>query len=132
MRSRLVCAGSCSRTLPSTLQRNATCGCASARRRSAASQWPVSVDAVLRNLRRAGVLKNKSRTSTVVPDARAAGVTDDSVPPSDSICHACAASTVALHKRTRATDATEASASPRKPRLATPSRSSRLPILLVA
>jgi hypothetical protein len=39
----------------------------------ASSQWPYSVAGVFRNLRRAGVLKNRSRTSTTVPLFKAAG-----------------------------------------------------------
>jgi hypothetical protein len=50
-----------------------TSGRASAWRRTASMQCASSVASVLRNLRRAGVLKNSSLTSTVVPVARAAG-----------------------------------------------------------
>src|SRR5690554_3365075 len=44
-----------------------------ARRLTTSSRWPNSVFSVRRNLRRAGVLKNRSRTSTVVPCGWAAG-----------------------------------------------------------
>jgi hypothetical protein len=50
-----------------------TSGRASAWRRTASTQWASSVASVLRNLRRAGVLKNSSFTSTVVPLLRATG-----------------------------------------------------------
>jgi hypothetical protein len=48
-------------------------GRASAWRRTASTQCASSVASLFRNLRRAGVLKNSSLTSTVVPRLRAAG-----------------------------------------------------------
>ena len=48
-------------------------GRASARRSTSAHDVPNSVASVRRNLRRAGTLKNRSRTSTVVPGGCAAG-----------------------------------------------------------
>jgi hypothetical protein len=63
----------CSTSLPSCQTVKPTSGRASAWRRTASMQCASSVASVLRNLRRAGVLKNSSLTSTVVPVARAAG-----------------------------------------------------------
>jgi hypothetical protein len=48
-------------------QREGTSGRANAMRRTTSAQWPNSVCSDLRNLRRAGVLKYRSCTSTVVP-----------------------------------------------------------------
>ena len=47
----------------------------SARRSSRRAMWPVSVGGLRTNLRRAGMLKKRSRTSTVVPGGCAAGRT---------------------------------------------------------
>ena len=92
-----------------------------------------SVCSVRRNFRRAGVLKNKSRTSTLVPCGCAAGVSLLSMStPSVSTFQASLASTVREIISRRDTEAILASASPRKPRLATFSRSSSSIILLVA
>src|SRR3954471_18894431 len=107
-------------------------GRASAMRRKTSSQWPNSVPSVFRNFRRAGVLKYSSSTVTVVPVARAAGSTSASSPPSQRMVLPCAASRARLEIATRATEAMEASASPRNPIVDTPSRSCRLKILLVA
>ena len=63
----------CSTSLPSCQTAKPTSGRASAWRRTASMQWASSVASVFRNLRRAGVAKNSSRTSTVVPVARATG-----------------------------------------------------------
>ena len=96
-------------------------------------RWSNSVFSVLRNLRRAGVLKNRSRTSTEVPTGCAAGCTrGDMSRPSVSTCQAWSASRVREVRVRRATELIDASASPRKPRLITRSRSSRSRILLVA
>ena len=92
-------------------------------------QCASSVASVLRNLRRAGVAKNSSRTSTLVPVARAAGV---SSPERASRRCACGASAVRLAMAISATEAMAASASPRKPIVATCSRSCSEAILLVA
>ena len=59
--------------LPSCQTAKPTSGRTSAWRRTASTQCASSVASVFRNLRRAGVLKNSSRTSTVVPTPRAAG-----------------------------------------------------------
>ena len=64
----------CSTNLPSCQMAKPTSGRASAWRRTASMQWANSVASVFKNLRRAGVLKNSSFTSTVVPVLWAAGV----------------------------------------------------------
>lgn len=92
-------------------------------------QCASSVASLFRNLRRAGVAKNSSPTSTVVPRARAAGVTSP-----EPACRrrACASACVRLVSTNSDTDAMAASASPRKPIVATCSRSASEAILLVA
>ena len=75
-----------------------------------------------KNLRLAGVLKNKSRTSKVVPFGCAAGLTVAAISrPSTSTCQACSASpsagVVADVMVKRDTELIEANASPRKPKL---------------
>ena len=79
---------------------------------------------VFRNLRRAGVAKNRSRTSTRLPAARAAGVTGPTRPPSTVIALACSASAGRLVMVSRATAPMDGSASPRKPREVMCTRSS--------
>ena len=92
-------------------------------------QCASSVASVFRNLRRAGVEKNSSFTSTVVPWLRAAGRSSP-LRASSKKALACVGG-----RESRAISDTElmaASASPRKPMVATVSRSCRLVILLVA
>ena len=110
-------------------EREGDSGRAMAWRRTASRQWASSVASVFRNLRRAGVLKKSSRTSMLVPTARAEG---SSSPLRASSRVPCVASAVRLVTVTSATEAIAASASPRKPSVATPSSSARLAILLVA
>jgi hypothetical protein len=71
------------------------------------------VASVLRNLRRAGVLKKSSRTSTVVPQVRAAA---RSSPERASSRVAWPASGVRLLRESSLTEAMAARASPRKPK----------------
>ena len=98
-------------------------------RSMASTQWPNSVASERRNLRRAGTASNNWRTSTVVPGGPEAGVT--CMLPA-WICQACSPSRVREIMETCATEAIEASASPRNPMDATDSSSWRLRILLVA
>jgi hypothetical protein len=56
-------------------QAECTSGRASAMRRTTSAQWPYSVCSDFRNLRRAGVLKYRSCTSIVVPNAPDDGAT---------------------------------------------------------
>ena len=109
---------------------NDTSGRASAMRRTTSAQWPYSVCSDFKNLRRAGVLKYRSCTSTVVPCAPDEGETLPLCEP--TISQAWAASIVREVRVTAATEAMEASASPRKPRVPTFSRSLREAIFEVA
>ena len=119
----------CSTSLPSCQIAKPTSGRASAWRRTASMQWPNSVASVFRNLRRAGVLKNSSFTSTVVPVLRATACSSPVRPSSKYASFR----PLALDRIAQsAMELIAASASPRNPMVATDSRSSRLPILLVA
>jgi hypothetical protein len=94
--------------------------------------WPNSVFSVFKNLRRAGVLKNKSRTSTVVPRGCADASIEGAISrPSTDTLEPASPSTAEIRSN-RETEAMDARASPRKPRVLTASRSSRSKILLVA
>jgi hydroxymethylglutaryl-CoA lyase len=75
----------CATRRPSCQTAKPTSGRARAWRRTASSAWAISVASVFRNLRRAGVLKNSSCTSTVVPTARAAAVLISEVGPRDGL-----------------------------------------------
>ena len=111
---------------------NETSGRASARRRTASSACRSSVRGVRRNLRRAGTLKKRSRTSTTVPAFAAAGSTAETVPPSTRTRAPLSASCGRLASTSLDTEAMLGSASPRNPMLRMRSRSSRVAILLVA
>ncbi len=75
---------------------------------------------------------NSSRTSTVVPGACARGVTSPIFPPSICSAEPCSSCARREARVKRLTEAIDGSASPRKPSVATDSRSSRSAILLVA
>ena len=68
--------------------------------------------------------KNRSRTTTRVPGAPAAGATSETAPPSTRISEACAAPRGREVMARRAAAPIEGSASPRKPRVAMCTRSS--------
>jgi len=105
----------------------------SAMRRTTSSMCLNSVVSPRRNLRRAGVLKNRSRISTVVPGGCAAGSGGSTrSDPSPRTRQAASAPGVRDVSVRRDTEAMLGSASPRKPSEPTRSRSSRLAILLVA
>ena len=123
-RAARCCAGSSNSSRPSLSMRKATCGAASASRRTAASACSASVRGCLRNFRRAGVAKNRSDTTTRVPGAPAAGATSDTAPPATEISEACAASRVREVMCRRAAAPIEGSASPRKPSVSMRTRSS--------
>ena len=97
------------------LSANSTSKRASARFLATSSRWPNSVRSVRRNFRRAGVLKNRSRTSTVVPSGCAAGRGSPSSPPSAAMLVAVSSPAVREVSLSRATDAMLGSASPRNP-----------------
>ena len=101
-----------------------TSGRAIARRLTASTACATSVCGALRNFRRAGVAKKRSRTSTRVPGGCAAGRTSLARPPSTAIVHAEATPLVRLVTVRRDTAPIEGSASPRKPRVAIRLRSS--------
>ncbi len=96
------------------------------------TMWASSVASLRTNLRRAGTLKKRSRTSTVVPCGCAAGRTGLTWPPSTLISAPACASCARVAIRRRDTEPIEGSASPRNPSVVTVSRSSSEPILLVA
>ena len=106
-----------------------TSGRASAWRRTDSTQWASSVASVFKNLRRAGVEKNSSFTSTVVPVPRAVGRSSPLRASSRKALVWCAGRDSSAISET---EPMAASASPRKPMVATVSRSCRLVILLVA
>ena len=126
MRAARSCAGRSNRVRPSLSRRMATCGAASARRRMAASVASASARGDLRNLRRAGVAKNSSRTTTRVPGPPGAGAASPTAPPSTRSSTACAAPAGREVIARRAAAPMLGSASPRKPRVAMRSRASSL------
>ncbi len=132
-RSRGVCPGGTSSTVrPSAAVVKPTAGWARATWRTASRHRSCSVPTVRRNLRRAGVLKKRLRTVTLVPTGPAVGRGGETVSPSTSICAAAGLSAVRERMESRETAAIEASASPRKPSVAIRSRSVAASILLVA
>ena len=119
----------CSTSLPSCQMENPTSGRASAWRRTDSMQCASSVASLFRNLRRAGVLKNSSLTSSVVPRLRAAG---RSSPLRASSSQPLSSPSRRERMAVSETDAIAASASPRKPMVPTCSSSCKSRILLVA
>ena len=91
-----------------------------------------SVPAVRKNFRRAGVLKKRFRTPTLVPTAPDAGLGSTTASPSIESSHAPASPACRERITKRETDAIDANASPRNPNDAIRSRSSAAAILLVA
>ena len=95
-----------------------------ARRLTASTAWVCSVRGVFRNLSRAGVAKNRSRTSMRVPLGCAAGSDPLIAPPSTDRIQASSDPLARLVRESLATAPIAGSASPRKPRLSIASRSS--------
>ncbi len=91
-----------------------------------------SVDSAFRNFRRAGVLKNRSRTLTEVPGGSPDSSTLRILPPAISRTVPASSSGERVARRTRLTEAMEGRASPRKPKVEMESRSSESFSLLVA
>ena len=86
-----------------------------------------------RNLRRTGVLKNKLRTSIVVPTGQPQGDTGAGASAGDfQLARRRRRRAVRLRINSRLTSAIDANASPRKPSVRTRNRSSASAILLVA
>ena len=100
--------------------------------RTAASMWPNSVASARRNFRRAGMLKNRERTSICVPGASPQSRTSLIFPPSMRISVPARAPCSRVARRKRETLAMLGSASPRNPKVITLARSSLLFSLLVA
>src|SRR5947207_3603478 len=109
-----------------------TVGCARASSPTSRTMTAVSVAGCLRNLSRAGVLKNSRLTLTRVPTGLPAGPAAICEPPSSSTRYPSPPSPRRLTASTRATAAMLASASPRNPRVRIVRRSSSERILLVA
>ena len=84
------------------------------------------------NFIRAGVLKNRSRTTMVVPTGQPAASQDRSLPPSKDRWEPSRSSRVRVSSSTRLTAAVAARASPRKPRVPMAARSSWVRSLEVA
>ncbi len=118
-------------TRPFDSSRNATERLDSARLVSASVAARVSVLAERRNLARAGTLKNRLRTTTVVPGCRAQSSTAWMRPPATRMRVPTPPGS-AVSSRNRDTDAMDGSASPRNPNVTTAARSSGCAILLVA
>ena len=78
------------------------------------------------------MLKNRSRTTMVVPAGQPASSTGPGTPPSRARALPSSSCAVRVSTSTRATAAMAARASPRKPRVPMASRSYSLRILLVA
>ena len=131
-RVRSSCGGRSTSGRPSLVRRKPIPGAPSAIASIASCTRPVSAAWLRRNLRRAGTLRKSVRTSTTVPAAPAAGRGPVTCPPSTSIEWAWPSTARRLVMRNCATLPMLARASPRKPKLATASRSSKLAILLVA
>ena len=119
-------------TLPLLTKRTAISGRESASSVATSATYPASVAGRLRNLRRAGVLKNRSRTTKVVPLGQPASRTSRKRPASTCRRTPAAASSVRVVSSTRETAAMEGSASPRKPKVPMCARSSPERILEVA
>ncbi len=114
-RARNEAAGASTRaSRPSEVTRRRSSGRVSARVTSVSAMARHSDRALRRNLRLAGTLWNRSRTSTVVPRRRAAGSTDSTCPPAARTC-VPSPSPVAVSSNRRETEQMAGSASPRKP-----------------
>ncbi len=106
-------------------------GWASARVATASHTRRLSLAADRKNLRRAGVLKKTARAVTVVPRCRAASLTRSMRPPL-TWTSVASPSAMAVTSVKRVTEAMAGSASPRNPKVAMPTRSPSVRILLVA
>jgi hypothetical protein len=93
----------------------ATIGSAMANRRTVSPIAWVSARSVRRNFSRAGVVQNRSRSSTMVPCSRTAGRCRPISPARASICQASSEPAARETSISRATAPIEGSASPRNP-----------------
>ncbi len=101
------------RSLPASVKR--TAGKAIAMRLTMSVMAELSARSPFMNLSRAGVEKNRSRTSTVVPRLAAAGRTGEMPPASTRISAALSAPSVRERIDSFDTEPIDGSASPRKP-----------------
>ncbi len=125
-------AGRLSVSRPLCRSENATPGLGKARRVSCSVMWPDSVLVVLRNFRRAGVLKNKSRMVTVVPVEAAQGTGSLRLSPLAETSHPSCWPAWRVRIWAWEMLAIDAKASPRKPIVLMLNRSSSPESLLVA
>ena len=125
-------AGAVSAPLPLLVTRSWIAGCASASWASARRLWASSAAGDFKNFRRAGVLKKRSRTSTLVPSSTGTVSRWVTSPPSPQRRRPAAAPRARLVTPKRETAQIAASASPRKPSVAIASRSASLASLEVA
>ena len=107
-------------------------GCASACTVNIPFTRPSSVAKERRNLRRAGTLQKRSRTSTSVPGGQPAVLVSTSSPAFTTICVPSSASWRRVTMENRDTDAIDGIASPLKPRVSMFSMSSTSRIFEVA
>ncbi len=132
-RSRSVRARGAPRTVrPLCETRKWTSRCASAMASSRRAAAATSLGALLRNLRRAGVLKKRSCASTVVPAGAATSSFSFTVPPSPRTSVPVSAPRGHESSEKRVTAQMAGSASPRKPSVVMASRSSSAASLEVA
>ncbi len=101
------------RSVPESTKR--MCGKAIAMRLTISVMAAASAFSVLRNFNRAGVAKNRSRTSTIVPVLAAAGRTVETLPPVTDMMAPSVAPCARLVIVSLATEPIEGRASPRKP-----------------
>ena len=99
---------------------------------SVSEQAPASAAGRLRKARRAGRLKNRSRTCTVVPSGQPAGSSESTRPASSAMRVPASWPRARVVISTRLTAAIEGRASPRKPIVDTSTRSLTSRSLLVA
>ena len=109
-----------------------TCGLARARPVTVSLMARVSGATDFKNFARTGALKNKLRTSIVVPRCLGKSSAELMRPPSILTRVPAPSARSHVSSVTRATDAIEGSASPRKPKVFTDTRSVATAILLVA
>ena len=114
------------------MKRKAISGRERARRMTKSLILPASVALVLRNFLRAGVLKKRSSTRTVVPISQPASSISGVFPPEMSTRVPRSSDARRVRSEKRETDAIVGSASPRKPSVETFCRSEAEAILLVA
>ena len=117
---------------PSRMQRTETSGRPSAQRRAAWRQAAPSARSLLRNLRRAGVLKNSPRTEMLVPSGAPSGRISIMSPASRLMYVPSAAPCSQVLSSMRETLEMAASASPRKPSVSMRSSPRSSASLLVA